>query len=93
MCKDSSLWSRTLVETTLVEVLEVGERSDLGLFGLLLDKDPQLLLQLVRDFRELADRRLVVGDHSVLQERAAGELVKVLARVHVLVHVVQNIRR
>lgn len=53
----------------------------------------QLLLQLIRDDGECADRHLVVGDVLLLEVSAAGELVEIVARLHLGLHLAENGRR
>jgi len=60
-------------------------------FGALRGDDVlELLLQLVGDHREGADRDLVVGDVLLLEVGAAGELVEVVARLHLGPHLPQH---
>lgn len=74
-----------VLDESVVRLLVVGERP--------FDELAQLFGDAVADLAERRHRRLVVGDHRLLLETAAGEGVEVVARVHRRVHVLQQLGR
>ena len=84
------IYTLTLVHTSLVQILRESERFRLVRCTFLFDAGPQLILQLVANFSECVHAGLVVRDDGRLEETAASEIVKVVARLHLGIHVLQQ---
>lgn len=82
----------TFIHASLVEVFGELKRPRLVWETLLLDAGSQLFLEIINNDRECIDAGFVVGNDGGVEEAAAGEFVKVIARLHVGVHVYQYLR-
>ena len=81
----------TFIQARLEELLDEFEGLRFVIFDGLLDEFTQLLCYFVTDETESRHRWLVVWDHVTLLESTASELVEILARIHRLVHVLQQL--
>ena len=82
----------TPVHAALIQRFNQPERFALVALYRLLDASSQLDLQIVIDHAESVNARLVVRYNCVPDEAAAGELVKVVARIDIRIHVSENRR-
>lgn len=82
----------TCIHASLVQRFSEREWAGFIFLNRFLQQRTDLLLKLVRDDGEAVDRGLVVGDPGVLHEGAASEVVEVIARIRLVIHVEKQFR-
>lgn len=82
-------WLLTLIHAGSVQQIRETEVLGLRVRSIGCDDFLQLLLELVRNDAERADRDLVVGNVLLLDVRSAGKLVKVVAWFHLRLNLAQ----